>query len=209
MIENVFYSSQGTVNQLFILYREKLKNYQEKINQKQELTKWEVLDYLVSLHFCLEFKVNDFFREHSLFRYHHDFNEPKKLVDWMTRYFNKISLADKISAFFYFNPILKNDSFEFIMIVKKVRDFSWVRNYILHWNELDTIHKHERLFRDPDSEPMTLSESSVKSFTIYDCEKQKALYEDIIKLFKECCLGTKLWLEHEKLINNKLQSIFD
>lgn len=186
------YSRHGTFNHLFSLYRERLRIYDKRMDSWSKLIQSEVYDYLVSLHFCLEFQINDFFREYGVFMYKHTETEPKVLVKFINKHLDNVIFWEKIVMFTYFFASFEEwewiDKFKFI---NNVKDFCSTRNKIIHGSEMDSTYSHDYIDSDYSNEASTIS------FFTEDCIKQKDAYERILMDFRKIILNTQIWRRSE------------
>lgn len=207
MPDEISYSGSWIFNPLYSLYRDKLREYQKRIDKWDNLHKSEILDYLVCLHFCLEFQINNFFREHSIFRYHHDFSKTSNISEFINWNLDKIQFWQKMIMFFYFNPIKSSETLVFISLISRIKNFCNIRNDIFHWSELYSTHEHIRYDEDLN-DFNTISSHWTKSFDVSDCKNQKKEYEKIISDFLKFTLLTKVWNDNEQIVRNTLKSFF-
>lgn len=204
MIDDIMFSRNGQVNPLFIKYRDRLKKYQTE----DRLDNSKVLDYLVSLHFCLEYQINNFFRDYFIFLHPHTFSNLNNLGEFINWYLDGIIFWQKITMFFYFNPVWQDDTIEFMSLIKKIKSFSWVRNSILHWSDLYSNFEHLR-FLEHENNFEEISSWKTYSFSKEDCAKQKDLYEKILEELSYLVLKTSIWVKNKNKVLNLLKSIFE
>lgn len=206
-------SKNSEENALFVLYRDKLKKFLYKHKNKKGLLKWEIYDALISLHFCFEYQINNFFRDTLLF-FDNDMN-PKnraKLISW---FLDKISYWQKVAMFLYLWQYNSARNFNKLELIDSMRNFWTVRNILFHWGEVDTEYSSilwsnsiPNYYHDlPWGEFVY---SKITTFNIDDFIRQKNDYENLLKKFKDFCLKSSFfWKNAVERINYNLKSIFD
>jgi len=205
MSENIFWHVSGkswSINPLFLKYREQLKIYKLKITDKT-LSNQEVYDFIVSLHFILEYQINNFFREWMIFFFPHSLYSGEIQVNNI-KSIDHVSFIDKVTMLMYFFPC------EWVVLSSfrnKIRNFSIKRNQIFHGWDVESVYTLED-WSLPEWDAI-LNKWKSEHYTIKDCEKQLKSYEDILLGLKEVFLNSPIWKNHVDRKEILLKSIFD
>lgn len=108
---------------------------------KTEFTENNLIDFFIALHMVLEVGLNTFFRHLYL-------TEIKKNIDKLEiiKNLDEISFRDKVTLFVYnskfdFNGKM-SEAENFHRIIGKIRDFSGLRNQLLHGHSLSTLYEN-------------------------------------------------------------------
>ena len=183
-------SKTWTINYLFELYKKRLI----ELKGKNTYSDWEILDGLVILHYCLEFQINEFFRDWFLFCV------PEKLdvQVFIHKRIDKISFLDKVTIFLYTNEQI-GSTVNKKSLISRVINFCKYRNTIFHGNELDYYYEDE----NSNSEKWP-------SYNESDFLKQIWEYENILKDFACFSKYSSSFYEkwHDERIDLILKSIF-
>jgi hypothetical protein len=130
-------SAMTESNYLIISNKEKCKLLIDKNDWSDE----NLIDFFISLHIVLEVGLNTFIRLVSL-------QEMQKKVDKfkLTSNLDNINFIDKVILFIYnskfnFNGNI-NDADKYHAIIGKMRDFSAVRNKLLHGHSISTLYEN-------------------------------------------------------------------
>lgn len=148
-----------------------LKLHQKNIQSllcKSELVQTELMEVLISLHIVLEIGINTFFRHIFLSPKNRRMFDQIKIIDNL----ENISFGDKVAIFIYSSEFdFKDDEIEtardFHKIIGKIKDFSKMRNKLLHG------HGVIEIFEEGGSQKSTLSkeldlnklQQQIESFT--------------------------------------------
>jgi hypothetical protein len=126
-------------NYFFISRRKKCTEFL-KINDPKES---DILEFLLNLHFVLEIGVNTFFRNYYKCLTNYDFINGSKEID-------NISFSDKVTIFLNENRFnlrtgedLKTNRDKVSKIIKRIKDFNYIRNMIVHGHPINEISSGE------------------------------------------------------------------
>lgn len=186
-------SKYWTPNYLYDLYKKRLVSY---ISDNQYL-EWEMLDWLVILHYCLEFQINEFFRDWFLFC------TPEKNAatqSFMHKRIDKLNFIDKVTFFLYTNEQTIDSDIDKKKLIDGLIKFCEFRNTIFHWSELSYSYE--------DSSNLNLIKWP--NYTDLDFKKQITEYENLLGDLKEFAKHSSLFFNkwHDSRINNILKSVF-
>lgn len=109
--------------------------------EKNEWTDENLIDFFISLHLVLEVSLNTFFRLISLC-------EMQKTIDSLKLIENldNINFIDKVVLFIYNSKFdFKgniNDANKYHSVIGSIRDFSGIRNKLIHGHSISVIHEN-------------------------------------------------------------------
>lgn len=147
--------------------------------KKDSLSENEMIDFYISLHIVMEASLNAFFRNLSLIQIQKSVNKLQ-----IAKNIDSISFIDKTTLFIYnyrydFKGNIEQAD-EYHSIIGKLKNFSGVRNKLLHGHSIST------LFQDGDNNQQS------ETRTLLDKEKIQIQ----IQLFKDIFKGLRFYLDH-------------
>ena len=152
----------------------------KKLLETKSLSEEELMDFFVSLHLVMEISLNAFFRNLSLMQIQKSVNKLE-----IAKNIDSINFIDKTILFVY------NYSYDFSgdlsaadqyhSIINKLKDFSSVRNKLLHGHSISTLY----------CESGEQQSDAKKMLTDKKLQHQ-------IKLFKDIFEGLRFYFDHVK-----------
>lgn len=119
---------------LIISNKDKITNSLTNPNLDQN----DIIDILISLHIVLEVGLNTFFRHLSLIGIKKKINEFEIMSN-----LDKVNFRDKVTLFIYNSKFnfkgKEDDAVRYHKIIGKLRNFSGMRNRLLHGHSISTI----------------------------------------------------------------------
>ncbi|OHA18576.1 MAG: hypothetical protein A2664_02975 [Candidatus Taylorbacteria bacterium RIFCSPHIGHO2_01_FULL_46_22b] len=113
-----------------------------RLLQKKTLAEEEIIDFLIALHLVLEIGINALFRHIVIPTIKKEIDEFKIMKN-----LDNVSFRDKVTMFVYtsnfdFSGKLEIAS-QYHQIIEKLKDFSSIRNQLLHGHSISTIYTEE------------------------------------------------------------------
>jgi len=123
-----------------------------EIYNRENITKEDIIDAYISLHLVLEVGINTLLRHLTLTSFKKSIH-PIEVI----RNLDKINFIDKVVSFIYnskfnFNEDLEQAT-EYYKVIGRLRDFSGVRNKLLHGHSISTIQVNGETY-DSDSKQL-------------------------------------------------------
>lgn len=140
----------------------------KKILKKEEKTTRDLLQFDIYLHLCLEIWVNNFLK--IVFK---DMGKSRLLFEKYPRLWKKIiklSFSEKIEYFLLFSENPSKNT------VNCIKDFSHIRNMILHWEPIESISLYGTEIKIKNKDSVLK-----KNINMDVCKKQIKLYKKIIE----------------------------